>query len=646
MRIKTTGLVSLLSMGLLLSGCGESSSSSESKEKILTPTDITVERGSVYDATVTDASGTIAIQKRGENIYSFSDTPKYPIHVTGGWIDVDGDGKKTVKDITLDYPMYSYTNIVTPLTTYLAYSDTALRDTKLLELENRFGIEGVDLSSLPSTSSQNAMLLQNALYGELIKADNNKTAVSLNDIESLFTSLQTIATQSSGNSQAELQVLIETEVVDDLVLQNKLEHISLAESDMSSSEKDQYILSKKDFTLTTLPSFNAIRNANLATEYFSNEITFSGIDVPLKISLSNSLFTLVKNDTSLTTRSTTVVNGDRVKLSLSTSGVFDEMSSVSFSINNEFSDELPEGLTYSNAESTCRSVGLVLPTATELTEYVRNNSEKLSQTNYWVSDSYNSYNYKYRYNIATQQKRLVSKNDLYSVVCAKIYEPTLFSVQIKSDPNQAPVANAGSDAKVYYTDSVTLDASQSSDDVSIASYEWREGSLVLSNSMSFSKNDFSIGRHTLTLTVTDDEGKSSVDTILVTLYNSFVDILPMDEVGSMKSVSSYSNGGLSTITLGVGSQLYFKITNDLNRNFTVSKFSIVSTYNGSDTQRVSSTDSTLLSNGTLTPSESISLGYTLSSSQVANYWVGTYELTDTLTGETFTNSFTWSGIVW
>ena len=36
-------------------------------------------------------AGKIAQQKAGENVYTFIGTPDYPITVTGGWIDVDGD---------------------------------------------------------------------------------------------------------------------------------------------------------------------------------------------------------------------------------------------------------------------------------------------------------------------------------------------------------------------------------------------------------------------------------------------------------------------------------------------------------------------------------------------------------------------------
>jgi len=117
----------------------------------------------------------------------------------------------------------------------------------------------------------------------------------------------------------------------------------------------------------------------------------------------------------------------------------------------------------------------------------------------------------------------------------------------------------------------------------------------------------------------------------------------MDETGGMKSISSFSNNGDTTVTLGAGSQLYFKITNDTNREFEITKMEIISYYNGVSTVRASSTDSSLLGGSTFTENESVNLGYSLSSSQTANYWIGTYYLTDKATGKTFTNSMTWNG---
>ncbi len=84
--------------------------------------------------------------------------------------------------------------------------------------------------------------------------------------------------------------------------------------------------------------------------------------------------------------------------------------------------------------------------------------------------------------------------------------------------NLAPVANAGADQTVTQGTSVTLDASASSDsDGTISSYSWAEGSTVLSTNSSFSKSDFSVGTHNITLTVTDDDGATSTDDVIVTV---------------------------------------------------------------------------------------------------------------------------------
>lgn len=86
-----------------------------------------------------------------------------------------------------------------------------------------------------------------------------------------------------------------------------------------------------------------------------------------------------------------------------------------------------------------------------------------------------------------------------------------------------PTANAGSDQSGVITGTnVTLNASASTDDGSITSYVWKEGSTTLSTSVSFSKNDFSIGTHVITLIVTDNDGLKSVDTVNIEIINNTV----------------------------------------------------------------------------------------------------------------------------
>ena len=91
-----------------------------------------------------------------------------------------------------------------------------------------------------------------------------------------------------------------------------------------------------------------------------------------------------------------------------------------------------------------------------------------------------------------------------------------FTTQV--DPNVSPTANAGADQTVTQGSSVTLDASSSSDsDGNITSYSWAEASTIISTNSSFSKSDFSVGTHNITLTVTDDDGATSTDDVTITV---------------------------------------------------------------------------------------------------------------------------------
>lgn len=87
--------------------------------------------------------------------------------------------------------------------------------------------------------------------------------------------------------------------------------------------------------------------------------------------------------------------------------------------------------------------------------------------------------------------------------------------------NIPPVANAGADNSGNMIDIITLDASASTDsDGTIASYQWKEGETVLSTAASFTKSDFTVGAHTVTLTVTDNDGATNADSVVITIINA------------------------------------------------------------------------------------------------------------------------------
>ena len=87
--------------------------------------------------------------------------------------------------------------------------------------------------------------------------------------------------------------------------------------------------------------------------------------------------------------------------------------------------------------------------------------------------------------------------------------------------NTPPAAVAGADQTVVEGTAVTLDGSGSSDpDGNIVAYEWKEGGTVLATAESFTKSDFSVGSHIVTLTVTDNDGATASDDVNITVKNS------------------------------------------------------------------------------------------------------------------------------
>ena len=88
--------------------------------------------------------------------------------------------------------------------------------------------------------------------------------------------------------------------------------------------------------------------------------------------------------------------------------------------------------------------------------------------------------------------------------------------------NQPPVADAGLDQTVIDADgddkeAVTLDGSGSYDpDGTSLSYMWTEEGNQLSTGVSFT-HDFAVGTHTVTLTVTDNDGATDSDEVIITV---------------------------------------------------------------------------------------------------------------------------------
>jgi PKD repeat protein len=87
--------------------------------------------------------------------------------------------------------------------------------------------------------------------------------------------------------------------------------------------------------------------------------------------------------------------------------------------------------------------------------------------------------------------------------------------------NEAPVARAGPDQTVSYVETVDLNGSFSSDPEGDAlTYEWSLGGTQIATGVTATVGPFAVGGHTITLTVTDDIGNSTTDSMIVTVFNA------------------------------------------------------------------------------------------------------------------------------
>ncbi len=92
--------------------------------------------------------------------------------------------------------------------------------------------------------------------------------------------------------------------------------------------------------------------------------------------------------------------------------------------------------------------------------------------------------------------------------------------------NRAPVADAGADQTVNDDDgdgseTVTLSASARDLDGYICSYAWTEGTALLGETSTLTY-PFSVGVHTVSLTVWDDDGASGTGTVLITVTEEMI----------------------------------------------------------------------------------------------------------------------------
>lgn len=225
-KINSLFLSTITAMSLV--GCGgggggsSSTSSGTTTTSTSTATDVTVERGPVYKATVTDANGQVATQKSGTNVYTFATIPVYPITATGGFVDVDGDGQISAGDVELTTVLTSYSSVVTPITTYLGDTSTTEGKAKLAKLKEISGVTSDDdlLKKVPSALSTDVIVLTNALFDIMNDGDtSNDDFISDYDNSAFKTKVTELKTLVSTTTDTkEVMKALEQKVVTNLGL--------------------------------------------------------------------------------------------------------------------------------------------------------------------------------------------------------------------------------------------------------------------------------------------------------------------------------------------------------------------------------------------------------------------------------------------
>lgn len=110
--------------------------------------------------------------------------------------------------------------------------------------------------------------------------------------------------------------------------------------------------------------------------------------------------------------------------------------------------------------------------------------------------------------------------------------------------NEAPVANAGPDQTVNHVQTVTLDGSGSTDlEFSTLRYYWTIDGVYVGNAKSPPVGPFAVGVYAVTLTVTDGEGLTDTDGMVLTVVNE----VPIANAGPDQTVSV--KGRTAAVTL-------------------------------------------------------------------------------------------------
>ena len=121
-----------------------------------------------------------------------------------------------------------------------------------------------------------------------------------------------------------------------------------------------------------------------------------------------------------------------------------------------------------------------------------------------------------------------------------------FRTKSSNNSNITPIANAGIDQNVTIGTTVVFDAQGSTDsDGTVVNYKWTEGTTLLSTNANFNKSNLTLGLHIITLTITDNDGATDIDTLNITVNpieekNKNISIIFINDAASSFSTNQNS----------------------------------------------------------------------------------------------------------
>ncbi len=160
--VKNSSIISMVVATLLLSGCGSDGTTTLTEAADQSRV-ITVERGPLLDANVTDEQGHVAVEL-GEGRYAFDHEPHYPITATGGYIDVDRNGKIDAGEVKNELQLSTHSGDVITMATTIAGSSENLEI-----LQSSFELTKEQIETQVPSHSQAIEAFSNTLYSYSIQ---------------------------------------------------------------------------------------------------------------------------------------------------------------------------------------------------------------------------------------------------------------------------------------------------------------------------------------------------------------------------------------------------------------------------------------------------------------------------------------------